>query len=37
MIHMNTIGVRAADGVATRAFTLGTCSFGAFASVHTAG
>jgi hypothetical protein len=39
MMHMNTTGVTAPTGVATRAFALGTHSFGAFqdACVHTAG
>lgn len=39
MMHMNTTGANAPTGVATRAFALGTLSFGAFqnACVHTAG
>lgn len=39
MMHMNMTGVAAPTGVATRAFALGTRSFGAFenACVHTAG
>ena len=39
MIRMHTTGVITPDGVGTRAFALGTLSFGAFqnACVHTAG
>lgn len=39
MMHMNTTGVIAPHGVATRAFALGTYSFGAFQNCgfHTAG
>lgn len=39
MMHMDTTGVIAPTGVETRAFALGTCSFGAFqnSGFHTAG
>lgn len=39
MMHLNTTGVTAPNGVATRAFALGTLSFGAFQNCgsHTAG
>ena len=39
MMHMNTTGVTAHTGDATRAFALGTHSFGAFqnSGFHTAG